>query len=1042
METHTSAPSNAYTPGPGSPQPDHSRWRRFWTSVVRFTWTVPLRNAFDRSHLAPVAIVGVAAALTGLALWLMQRAAGACASPPVSLIRLEVAFRASRFAELLTAEGACRGAVIRSFQWDLAFIATYPVLLAALYLWAERWRRVTGPDGPKPDPTSPYWFRGRFFVAAPIIAGLLDAIPENAFLWPAAMRIPEVLPYRGSGAVAWLVAIGSIGSALKWALLLAWAWGICSELLSGPRGAVIRRTRFSVLAVLLGALPLLIVAQGQDILQRLAEGAHPLVRVFFSVLAIGLAGYTVWRSARALVQFKLDADPAWAGSPWAKYYAEDIPRILGVAMPAVAGAAFANEAGDLLWFFGVSVMGGLTLLVPGRWLRPVGRAIVRFLLLPRRWLSIDPFADRIGAAVVACAIAAAVFLFHRGSPWAARGEITDQARAAKALGAAAWMCYTSGWLLYLYVYFRRARELVKYDSSPLIRPAEFEEKLEVLRAWSYDVLEFEQGSQRRFVRPVLILSAVSVVALVVFARWAVPVGRVLGPLWVLSIFAINIVLFGGVAVWVHARYRVPVVRLALALSIVCGLWNENHDVAVIPGSARGALDARQTVHARLDEWLAAPTHAGRDTVPVVLVAAAGGGLRAAYWTATALATIQDLDSTFSADVFAISGVSGGSVGAALFTAIARDDGLAPGHRRLASCSRHLSHDDSVRTARAPYTACVRAFMRDDFLSPLLAKMLGPDLVQRFLPVAISGMDRSRALEGSWDVSYSSVVDSSNALSEGLLKLGQEPAVRSSIPSLVLNSTHVETGKRYLATPLRFDGTFTDAGDVLGLLDRDLPVSSAAHNSARFTYVSPAGHLDRGNGFEYGRVVDGGYFENSGLVTLREIYDAVETWQPADTTRRRATLVPVVVYLCNDPTTCGGESASAVQHVADSLAHVASTWANEVLGPVRAVLNARDARAALARSQLQATLGNRFIQLNVCRDSVSPTSSGEVDSARTEKARDRVVSPPLGWLLSALARDWMDGSIRPRISPSDGACRRSNVAHVAELLRKERYVEGR
>ena len=43
-------------------------------------------------------------------------------------------------------------------------------------------------------------------------------------------------------------------------------------------------------------------------------------------------------------------------------------------------------------------------------------------------------------------------------------------------------------------------------------------------------------------------------------------------------------------------------------------------------------------------------------------------------------------------------------------------------------------------------------------------------------------------------------------------------------------------------------------------------STAAHNSARFTYVSPAGDLGNKNG----SVIDGGYFENYGALSALEL----------------------------------------------------------------------------------------------------------------------------------------------------------------------------
>jgi hypothetical protein len=57
--------------------------------------------------------------------------------------------------------------------------------------------------------------------------------------------------------------------------------------------------------------------------------------------------------------------------------------------------------------------------------------------------------------------------------------------------------------------------------------------------------------------------------------------------------------------------------------------------------------------------------------PVFIVAARGGGIYAASQEAIFLSRMQDQCANFSQHIFAISGVSGGSVGAALFSSLAR-----------------------------------------------------------------------------------------------------------------------------------------------------------------------------------------------------------------------------------------------------------------------------------------------------------------------------------------------------------------------------------
>ncbi|MFX7866411.1 hypothetical protein ABTK37_20655, partial [Acinetobacter baumannii] len=62
----------------------------------------------------------------------------------------------------------------------------------------------------------------------------------------------------------------------------------------------------------------------------------------------------------------------------------------------------------------------------------------------------------------------------------------------------------------------------------------------------------------------------------------------------------------------------------------------------------------------------------RQKFPLYVVAAEGGGIYAATHAASFLAEIQDMCPGFSHHLFAISGVSGGSVGAAVFNALTRD----------------------------------------------------------------------------------------------------------------------------------------------------------------------------------------------------------------------------------------------------------------------------------------------------------------------------------------------------------------------------------
>jgi hypothetical protein len=106
-----------------------------------------------------------------------------------------------------------------------------------------------------------------------------------------------------------------------------------------------------------------------------------------------------------------------------------------------------------------------------------------------------------------------------------------------------------------------------------------------------------------------------------------------------------------------------------------------------------------------------------------------------------------------------------------------------------------------------------------------------------------------------------------------------------MPSLFLNSTNVELGKRFIVS----NRLPSDRKDAYYAYDPHaeyrivkLPVSTAIHLTARFPFVSPAGVLNSvdqksaKNPVTWGRLVDGGYFENTGAATLADVIEAVES----------------------------------------------------------------------------------------------------------------------------------------------------------------------
>ncbi|MFN8572372.1 MAG: hypothetical protein U0132_09965 [Gemmatimonadaceae bacterium] len=1013
-------------------------------------WADGLRNSFDQHRFAPVHMVALSGFVAAVFGSLVNREAwgqGTCSR--FSFLDFELTFSARSFFSLLRLAGDCRDGVLHSLvRSDIAFAIAYPFFLCALYLWVERYRRFA-PNAPQQAPTRTGTrppMTSSLLVLLPFAIGAFDIFAENLVLYFAAK-----LPEQSSSAAA-LVWAGSFGASCKWAMIALYVIGLVAMTIRGPRWHVVWRIRYSIFAVLFGAAPLLAVPQGQDILQRLVEGAHPLVRVSVAVLVIAMTALVIWYGARVLTRAR---DPGETPDAWEVFFERQIPRMVGLAFMLLSALAFARAGNGAKRFAAVAVVSYLLVLglartkskrrtaVEGtsRWGAPGSGGVLQAIgkrVLPA-YARVDPLVtERAGRACIGVVLGALSVLPDTLSPL----HFLPNVRDTGGLRLGAYLLLAFAWVLYFVVYFRRDLKILREkepNEALMILRCE-REKGRTERAADFDISEIP-----RDVKAKVVVAALVSAAFFAMYTWAtVPVARFVGPLVVLATATANMVFVGSFLAVLGRRLQFPIVLLLLALALAFSRWNDNHAVRLIEPSTRSDTgDARIAIDARLAAWLRA--HGGvspsadssaRATgrIPLVLVAAAGGGLRAAYWTALSLATLQDRDTTFASHVFAMSGVSGGSLGIGVFAAMRHDMSGSTGTR------------DCQASDRGPaqvMVPCVRRFMTEDYLSPVLAKLLAPDFAQWFLWFPVRRFDRAMALEDSWEQSYDKTMGDTT-LQMGLRTLFTEAQAAQGVPPLLLNSTHVETGRRYIASTFAPDTVYLDAVDVLSVLGGpDLRLSTAMHNSARFTYVSPAGRLERHDGDAYGAVVDGGYFENSGLATLNDLRRALASLLDAQTEpalRAVAQRVDLVVlYLCNDPVGCRRDTDSASSRLATKRA-AGGEW----FAPLRALLATRDARGAFARAETARELAERptgahagfFYQLNVCDSLSAPLDPAAKDSIAT--VRDRVVNPPLGWLLSAPARRWMDFSLESSSADDRGAsCQGRNARTLADLLDRVR-----
>lgn len=448
----------------------------------------------------------------------------------------------------------------------------------------------------------------------------------------------------------------------------------------------------------------------------------------------------------------------------------------------------------------------------------------------------------------------------------------------------------------------------------------------------------------------------------------VGVGQFFGSPAVVFLAFGSIVPVGSWLVYLGQRDNYPVVTTLLMAAFAFSFMNDNHEVRTL--RIGGTELPQRSMDAVARAWAGGCLPATGPGGPVVFVATAGGGLRAAYWTASVLGRLQDEQNDFHRRLFGISGVSGGSLGAAVYMALLREDNV----------------DCSSAAVRADYGDRGRAALHADFLAPTFTAMLYGDLMQRFMPVALFD-DRGTALERAFESAWAPRAVHQAALGCGAgglqapfhcLWRGADGRTVVQRPSLFLNGTHQETGKRILTSNVAVQPPdFLDTYDFRNLVGREIRLSTAVLNSARFPYVTPGGTLTR-DANNYGHIVDGGYFENFGAATLAEVVRA------ATTVLADRDIQPIVIQISSDPQLDGTDVAACgpVGGTPDQVRGRAG--GNDLLAPIDAAFAARSARGVLAAANLARDYcgagGARFFHFRMC----------EWDEAHL---------PPLGWVMS-------------------------------------------
>lgn len=428
----------------------------------------------------------------------------------------------------------------------------------------------------------------------------------------------------------------------------------------------------------------------------------------------------------------------------------------------------------------------------------------------------------------------------------------------------------------------------------------------------------------------------------------------------------------GALEYVGYRYRISIALVLVALLFIDGTFDDSHKMRVL-GSDENLC--RASSKEKMQRWLdrvANPPPADKS-IPMYLVATEGGGIRAAYWTASVLAQLADTGGKdFTDHLFAISAVSGGSLGSAVYAAELASPAVAG----------HMTDD-------------VQKVLGKDFLSPTLGSLASVDLVQAFLPALplMEARDRAFATERAFELAWER---NPSPFEQDFLALWPLPEGASSqcpawpappppwVPSLFLNATYAEDGNRIITSDIRIDSSrFPDAHDTFDQ-HAHVRLSTATLLSARFPYVSPAASLPLES-----HAVDGGYFDNSGATTLSDLLEVIRADFPAEmgTSEDRSapprachgkgTVCPTILIITN------GERPDSTPIREFAQARI----------PPHAVLQTQTSRGYYAVDQL----------LREAR-----SSDWRCVQLRLDNKNNAL---PLGWMLSKSAQDVMNGQAR-------------------------------
>ncbi len=397
-------------------------------------------------------------------------------------------------------------------------------------------------------------------------------------------------------------------------------------------------------------------------------------------------------------------------------------------------------------------------------------------------------------------------------------------------------------ILFWFIIVKRRKQISKWNCLPVAVKYNLQISISNIKYESLKFSEVTRTGKLFFFLPIILLPVFIIL---------ISIYPVAFPLYCTP----SIIILSGLAIWTgivtalgvfDEVFRIPLLLIVVSSLLLFSYFNNNHTIRKTNSELK-----LTKVSESLNNW-----YIQADTVidkpkTMYIICGAGGGIRAAYWTASVLASLTDSVPEFSNHIFAMSTVSGSSLGASLYNSLLKNT-----HK-----GEYLSDK-------------VRDYMKTDFLSPIAGAFFFSDAFQRFLPFPVQHFDRSRYLEWAWENGWNNNFNEvDNPFTNSMTDLWTD---NKYIPNLLFNCTHTESGRRVIASNLTWDVSNWKSDNILQTIGSDVPLSSAVLLSARFPVLTPGAKLvDKNNNYR-GTIVDGGYYDNYGVITASDLYNDIRS----------------------------------------------------------------------------------------------------------------------------------------------------------------------